>query len=53
VSEKDPTLFCSELEESLVVGSVQSRILGSQNVKIRDPPQESAEYAAVEVLVRQ
>lgn len=53
VSEKDSHLVGRELEESRVVGPVQSSILGPHDIEIRDLTLESAEDPAVEILIGQ
>jgi hypothetical protein len=53
VSEKNSVLIGSELEESLVVRSVQRGILGPHHVQIRDLSPESTEDTAIEILVSQ
>src|SRR5215203_5473449 len=47
VSDEDPALVRSELEESRVVRSRQRSILGSHHVKNRDLTKERAEAAAL------
>lgn len=53
MAEKNPVLGCGELEKSLVVRSVSMGILSPHHIKTRDLTLESAENAAVEVLVGQ
>lgn len=53
MSENDSALVRSKLEEGGIVRAVESSVLRSDDVEIRNLTQKSAENSAVEILVGQ